>query len=177
MNCPQTQNIANKIRLLGLLYKGKPADTTEIKEWATSPSYYRKRTLLRILPIAVTVINFLCISLAISGIISANIAGGVFVCFVLFSTIFSKGITKLQTTYGEKLQILSTYADQILLTEQKEMHSHILQELKADLTSQNQTASQAVRQLSKTDERTRSTKQSAHEYYTQRTDIFGSYDR
>ena len=45
--------------------------------------------------------------------------------------------------------ILSTYADQILLTEQKEMHSHILQELKADLTSQNQTASQAVRQLSK----------------------------
>ena len=138
-----------QIRLLGLLYKGKPADTTEIKEWAASPSYYRKRTLLRILPIAVTVINFLCISLAISGIISANIAGGVFVSFVLFSTIFSKGITKLQTTYGEKLQILSTYADQILLTEQKEMHSHILQELKADLTSPNQTASQAVRQLSK----------------------------
>ena len=138
-----------QIRLLGLLYKGKPADTTEIKEWAASPSYYRKRTLLRILPIAVTVINFLCISLAILGIISANIAGGVFVSFVLFSTIFSKGITKLQTTYGEKLQILSTYADQILLTEQKEMHSHILQELKTDLTSQNQTASQAVRQLSK----------------------------
>ena len=138
-----------QIRLLGLLYKGKPADTTEIKEWAASPSYYRKRTLLRILPIAVTVINFLCIGLAILGIISASIAGGVFVGFVLFSTIFSKGITKLQTTYGEKLQILSTYADQILLTEQKEMHSHILQELKADLTSQNQTASQAVRQLSK----------------------------
>ena len=57
-------------------------------------------------PIAVTVINFLCISLAILGIISANIAGGVFVSFVLFSTIFSKGITKLQTTYGEKLQVL-----------------------------------------------------------------------
>ena len=136
-------------RILGLLYKGKSADEKEIIAWADSPSYYRKRTLLRILPIAVTVINFLCISLAILGIISANIAGGVFVSFVLFSTIFSKGITKLQTTYGEKLQILSTYADQILLTEQKEMHSHILQELKADLTSQNQTASQAVRQLSK----------------------------
>ena len=136
-------------RILGLLYKGKSADEKEIIAWADSPSYYRKRTLLRILPIAVTVINFLCISLAISGIISANIAGGVFVCFVLFSTIFSKGITKLQTTYGEKLQILSTYADQILLTEQKEMQSHILQKLKTELTSQNQTASQAVRQLSK----------------------------
>ena len=138
-----------QIRLLGLLYKGKPADTTEIKEWANSPSYYRKRTLLRILPTAVTIINFLCIGLAILGIISASIAGGVFVGFVLFSTIFSKGITKLQTTYGEKLQILSTYADQILLTEQKEMQSHILQKLKTELTSQNQTASQAVRQLSK----------------------------
>lgn len=46
---------------------------------------------------------------------------------------FSKGITKLQTTYGEKLQILSTYADQILLTEQKEMQSHILQKLKRNL--------------------------------------------
>ena len=136
-------------RILGLLYKGKSADEKEIIAWADSPSYYRKRTLLRILPTAVTVINVLCISLAILGIISASIAGGVFVSFVLFSTIFSKGITKLQTTYGEKLQILSTYADQILLTEQKEMHSHILQELKTDLTSQNQTASQAVRQLSK----------------------------
>ncbi len=82
-----------QIRLLGLLYKGKPADTTEIKEWANSPSYYRKRTLLRILPTAVTIINFLCIGLAILGIISASIAGGVFVGFVLFSTIFSKGIT------------------------------------------------------------------------------------
>ena len=48
-----------QIRLLGLLYKGKPANTTEIKEWANSPSYYRKRTLLRILPTAVTIINFL----------------------------------------------------------------------------------------------------------------------
>ena len=73
-----------QIRLLGLLYKGKPADTTEIKEWANSPSYYRKRTLLRILPTAVTIINFLCIGLAILGIISASIAGGVFVGFVLF---------------------------------------------------------------------------------------------
>ena len=30
-----------QIRLFGLLYKGKPADTNEIREWAGSPSYYR----------------------------------------------------------------------------------------------------------------------------------------
>lgn len=138
-----------QIRLLGLLYKGKPADTTEIKTWADSPSYYRKHTLLRIIPITVSIINLVCISLAFSGILPASAAGGIFISFVIFSSVFSKGITKLQTTYGKKLQILSTYADQILLTEKKEMHSPILQQLKAELTSQNQTASQAVRQLSK----------------------------
>lgn len=138
-----------QIRLLGLLYKGKPADTAEIKEWANSPSYYRKQALLRIIPTTVSIINLLCISAAFLGLIPSSFAGGVFICFAIFSTIFSKGITKLQTTYGEKLQILSTYADQILLTEQKEMHSTILQKLKSELSSQNQKASQAVRQLSK----------------------------
>lgn len=108
-----------QIRLLGLLYKGKPADTTEIKTWADSPSYYRKHTLLRIIPITVSIINLVCISLAFSGILPASAAGGVFISFVIFSSVFSKGITKLQTTYGKKLQILSTYADQILLTEKK----------------------------------------------------------
>lgn len=138
-----------QIRLLGLLYKGKPADINEIKEWANSPSYYRKRTFLRILPLTVSLVNLICIGCAILGLFPASAAGGVFICFAIFSSIFSKGITKLQTTYGEKLQILSTYADQILLTEKKEMHSPILQRLKTELTSQNQTASQAVRQLSK----------------------------
>ena len=138
-----------QIRLLGLLYKGKPADTAEIKEWADSPSYYRKHTLLRIIPTIVSIINLICISLAFGNILPASVAGGVFISFVIFSSIFSKGITKLQTTYGEKLQILSTYADQILLTEKKEMQSLVLKQLKTKLTNQNQTASQAVRQLSK----------------------------
>lgn len=138
-----------QFRLLGLLYKGKPADTNEINDWAKSPSYYRKHTLLRIIPTVVSIINILCIGAAILGLLPSTVAGVVFVCFVIFSSIFSKGITKLQTTYGEKLQILSTYADQILLTENKEMHSPILQQLKNDFKSRNQTASQAVRQLSK----------------------------
>lgn len=154
-----------KFRLLGLLYKGKYADATEIKEWANSPSYYRKHQFLRILPAIVGSINFLCIGAAIAGVLSASIAGAVFVSFVIFSFIFSKGITKMQVTYGEKLQILSTYADQILITEKKEMRSPILQKLKTELTSQSlsksnhnlppsqtthrQTASQAVHHLSK----------------------------
>lgn len=138
-----------QIRLLGLLYKGKPADIDEIKSWASSPSYYRKRTLLRIIPTVVTMINIICIATAFLELLPSSVAVGVFFCFVIFSSIFSKGITKLQTTYGEKLQILSTYADQILITEKKEMSSPVLQQLKSDLKSHNLTASQAVRQLSK----------------------------
>ncbi|WP_294627849.1 MutS family DNA mismatch repair protein [uncultured Bacteroides sp.] len=138
-----------QIRLLGLLYKGKPADTTEIKEWADSPSYYRKHTLLRIVPNAITLVNLVCIVLASIGLLPFSVVGVTFTNFVIFSAIFSKGITKLQITYGKKLQILSTYADQILLTERKEMHSPVLQQLKAELTdSRKKTASQAVRQLS-----------------------------
>lgn len=138
-----------QFRLLGLLYKGKPADTSEIKEWATSPSHYWKRKSLRIIPITVAVINLICIGGAVIGLLPSNLAGGVFICFAILSSIFSKGITKFQSMYGEKLQILSTYANQILLTEQKEMHSTVLQQLKSELTSKNQTASQAVHQLSK----------------------------
>lgn len=138
-----------KFRVLGLLYKGKSADIFEINQWAASASYYRKHSFLRILPSIVTIANMLCISASILGVIPGSIAGVVFVCFVTFSFIFSKGITKMQVTYGEKLQILSTYADQILLTEKKEMHSSILKELKTELTSKNQTASQAVHSLSK----------------------------
>ena len=75
--------------------------------------------------------------------------GGVFVCFVIFSFVFAKGITKIQSTYGDKLQILATYADQIQLTEQREMNSDALKELKSQLTSGNRSASQTVHQLAK----------------------------
>lgn len=92
-----------QIRLFGLLYKGKPADTNEIRKWAGSPSYYRKHTLLRIIPTVVSIINLICIGSAIVGILPATVPGGVFFCFVIFSSIFSKGITKLQATYGKKI--------------------------------------------------------------------------
>lgn len=138
-----------KFRVLGLLYKGKSADISEINQWVANTSYYRKHAFLKILPSIVTITNILCISTSILGFIPSSIAGIVFVCFVTFSFIFSKGITKMQATYGEKLQILSTYADQILLTERKEMHSSILKGVKTKLTSKNQTASQAVHHLSK----------------------------
>lgn len=138
-----------QFRLLGLLYKGKPADTSEINDWANSPSKFRRQKFLRILPATVLAVNILCIGAAVWGELSATIAGSVFAFFIVLSSIFSKGITKLQATYGKKLHILSTYADQILLSEKKEMQSPALKQLKKELEGNKQTASQAVRQLSK----------------------------
>lgn len=38
-----------RFRILGLLYKGKAADETELCQWAESPSIFRNRKLLRLL--------------------------------------------------------------------------------------------------------------------------------
>lgn len=138
-----------KFRVLGLLFKGKPSDTSEIKEWVNSPIIYRKHALLRILPAAIGIINLLCIGSTLLGILPASISGLVFSVFIIFSFVFSKGITKMQATYGEKLQILSIYAAQILITEKEEMQSPALQKLKAELSSRNESASQVVHRLDK----------------------------
>ena len=137
-------------RILGMLYKGKSVDLSEIAEWASAPSQFRKRALLRALPTVAGCANLLCICGAVAGLIPGNVAGGVFVCFVIFSFIFSKGITKMQSTYGEKLRILFTYARQILLTEEKEMRSPALQAIKARLGEGKEgSASKAVLHLSR----------------------------
>lgn len=136
-------------RILGLLYKGKPADSAEIGEWASAPTQYRRHRLLRLLPGIVSAANIVCIAGALLGLVPASVAGVVFTGFVLFSFVFSKGITRMQATYGEKLQILSTYAEQILLIEQKEMSSTALQAVKAALNEGGQSASQSVRQLAR----------------------------
>ncbi len=63
-----------QFRLLGSHYKGKPSDTSEIKEWVNSPSDYRKHAFLRILPTAVGIINLLCIGATILGFLPASIS-------------------------------------------------------------------------------------------------------
>ncbi|MBP8621795.1 MutS family DNA mismatch repair protein [Bacteroides sp.] len=136
-----------EFRILGLLYKGKLADESEINAWACSPSYYRNRMFLRMLPIVVCTINLLFIGLAVAGICSSTVAGTVFVGFSLSSFLFSKGISKIQTLYGKKLQILGTYADLIHLIEQQPVKSKALKEIKALVGGEKQIASQAVARL------------------------------
>lgn len=134
-------------QILGLLFKGKSADKKEILAWAASPSYYRNRKMLRALPVIVPAMNILLITLAIAGYISSSVPSGVFVGFFLLSLAFSKGISKIQTLYGKKLQILATYANLIRIIEEKKFQSPALREIQKLVGGEKQTASQAVNKL------------------------------
>lgn len=106
-------------RVLGLLHKGKTADEEEIRNWASSPEYYRKKWYFRTLAILIPTANAVCIGLAIAGIISFTTWGIVFASIGLFSSSFSKGISRMQSVYGKKMLILTTYARLIHIIEEK----------------------------------------------------------
>ncbi|MBR8708938.1 MutS family DNA mismatch repair protein [Bacteroides pyogenes] len=135
-------------RLFGLLNSANATKTSEIYEWANAPIRYRKHLFLRILPACIALLNACFIGAAIAGALPFTLAGIVFVGCVTFSFVFTQGITKLQITYGKKLQILSAYADQILLTERKEIRSENLRALQNELTAHGKKASQALHRLS-----------------------------
>lgn len=136
-----------QFRILGLLYKGKSADEAEIKAWASSPSYYKRNVFFRSLPFIVPAINIISIGLAIAGILPFSLAGAIFVGIALLSFLFSKGITRMQTLYGKKMQILGTYARLIRIIEESEPQSDALKEVKALVCNNEKTASQAVQRL------------------------------
>lgn len=136
-----------QFRILGLLYKGQPADEEEIKAWAQSPSYYRRSAFFRSLPFIVPAVNIILIALAMAGILPFSLAGAVFVAIALLSFLFSKGITRMQTLYGKKMQILGTYARLIRIIEEAEPKSDALKEVKALVCNNKKTASQAVKRL------------------------------
>lgn len=143
---PQLE-MRQQFRILGLLYKGKTADEEQIKTWAESPSYYRRNAFFRSLPFIVPAINLAFIGLAMAGLLSFSLAGAVFVGIALLSFLFSKGITRMQTLYGKKMQILGTYARLIRIIEEAEFQSDALKEVKSLVCNNQKTASQAVKRL------------------------------
>lgn len=136
-------------RVSGLLYRGEPADESEINRWASSSSHYRSRLVLRLLPVVACFVNLLLLGLALAGRCPSALPGLVFVGFVLASFLFSKGISKIQALYGSKLQILGTYARLIHLLEEKPFRSCALQEVRARVGGERQVASQAVAHLTR----------------------------
>ena len=138
-----------RFRILGLLYKGKAADETELCQWAESPSIFRSRKLLRLLPVLVTGANLICLALVMAGILSASIYGIIWTCFVIAGFGFTGKVTKMQAIYGKKLQILSTYAALLHLMEKQPAQATLLKEIKQQIDGEKRKASHSISRLNK----------------------------
>lgn len=138
-----------RFRILGLLHKGKAADETELRQWAESPSIFRTRKLLRLLPPLVTGCNAVCLMLVIAGILPASLYGILWTCFVVAGFAFTGRITKMQALYGKKLQILSTYASLLRLMERQPAQSTLLKEIKEQIGGEKRKASHSIGELNK----------------------------
>ncbi len=136
-----------RFRILGMLYKGTLTDAEELGRWASTPNYYRSRRWMRLLPPCVLVVNLTLIGLAIAGVVSSSLTGGVFVGFIILSLAFSKNITKVQADYSKKLSILGTYARLIRIIEEQPMQAQALKRTHAKVHSESGTASKAVDRL------------------------------
>jgi len=138
-----------RFRILGLVYKGKAADGKEIAEWAESKSFFKENRLFQAAIYIVPAVNLIILLLAIAGLVSFNLLGISFVFFVTCSMRFTSHITKIQTTYEKKLQVLSTYARLIEMVEQKEAKSTMIQKIQQELGGKKKSASLAVNKLAK----------------------------
>jgi DNA mismatch repair ATPase MutS len=138
-----------RFRILGLLYKGETADRLEIAEWAASKSFFKGKKLLNAAIFIVPAVNLLILILAMAGLVSFNLLGISFVIFVTCSMKLSSSITKMQISYGKKLQILATYAGLIEMIEQKEAKSTVIQQIQKELGGKKNPASFAVNRLAR----------------------------
>ena len=138
-----------RFRILGLLHKGKDADETELRQWAESPSIFRSRKLLRLLPTLVAGCNAVCLALVIADILPASIYGIIWTAFVTAGFVFTGKITRMQALYGKKLQILSTYAALLRLMERQPAQSALLKEIKEQIGGEKRKASHAIGELNK----------------------------
>ena len=119
-------------RTVGLLHKGKSADESELRAWASAPSTFRRQKALRLLPYAVGGINALCLVLVLAGTLSGTAWALLWMSFAVLSFGFTSKVTRVQSVYGKKLQILGTYARLLRLMEQQPLQAPLLQAIKTE---------------------------------------------
>ena len=132
-------------RTTGLLHKGKSADSSELRAWASAPATFRRRMLLRALPYAVGGANALCLALVLAGVLPGTLWGTLWIGFALLSFGFTNRISKMQNVYGKKLQILGTYARLLRLIDRQPLQAPLLK----DIQTESGRASHAILRLNK----------------------------
>lgn len=131
-------------RVLGLLHKGKTSDGDEIIQWTKGKNYFIEKKLFKFAIYFVPLVNLVLLMFAMADVISFNWLGFAFVCFVICNFSLQKSINKFQISYDKKLNVLSTYAKLMEITEHREMKAPVLKGIQDELKS----ASIAVKQLS-----------------------------
>lgn len=138
-----------KFRIQGLLHKGQAADETELQDWAASPTQFRRRRVLRLLPYLIGGLNIVCLAAVIGGALSGTAWATIWVGCALVSFAFTGKITRMQQVYGKKLQILGTYARLLRLMDSQPMHAALLTAVKNDIGGDSRKASLAIARLDK----------------------------
>lgn len=137
------------LQIVGLLSSSRPTDKAELTQWLSGNTRFNHKRWCRLLPYLTPLINLTLGLLALLGLLPWSALGLSFTLFFLLSTRFTSEVTKLQAAYGDKLRILSTYADMLAMLEQKSVESPCLKRLQEQVTSQKESASVAVRRLSR----------------------------
>ena len=135
-------------QVTGLQYKRKlNDDENEIKDWAESSPYFSNRRWMRLIPFSVLICNFVAITLAIIGLIPFSIPTFIFCAFMIGSTGYTQRISKMQTDFDRKLDILSTFSKLIQMIEAQHFTSAELKSIQKSVKDENGEASKAIKQL------------------------------
>ena len=144
----QAEDFRRRFRITGLLYKGKAADEKQLTTWAESPSYFRPKRWMRALPVVVTGTNAVCLALTVAGIMPGAVWGTIWALFLGIACCFTGRISRVQSLYGKRLQVLGTYARLLRLMDEQPMHSALLKDIKAQIGDNGpHNASEAIRRL------------------------------
>ena len=138
-----------QFRVTGLLSPGKATDEAALRTWAGSPSVFRRRRLLRLLPGLATGINAACLALWLGGVLPGALWALVWTGILFAAIGFTGHISRVLAVHGRQMQILGTYARLIGMIDRYEARSSLLQEVKASLHSDGQPASAAIARLDK----------------------------
>ena len=136
-------------RVLGLLARGAATDKQDLLNWINVSTHFSHKKPYRLLPYGVMGANLVLFVSALIGVLSWNWLGFSFVGFLIVSSRLSSQITKLQMSYGKKLQLLSTYAEIIEGVEQKSFESDSLKGIRKKMHCHSETASSAVYRLAR----------------------------
>lgn len=141
--------LREKFRITGLLFKERETNFKDIDDWIKSPDYFSTRRWYQWTVWIAPRINSILLILGVLDIIPMNYIGFSFGCFLVISLGLVKKITLIRNEYEKQLSTLSTYAQLIQLIENEKLQSPLLVKWKEHFKSHGQPVSTVLSLLTK----------------------------